>query len=51
MIKEFIGFRLDVETIKQLDDLARTVNRTRSGLIIHIIKKWLENQKAKEDWE
>ena len=44
MIKEFIGFRLNSDLIKQIDTIAKSENRTRSGMIVHIIKEYLKNQ-------
>jgi predicted transcriptional regulator len=41
-MKDFIGFRLESDLIKRLDVMAKSENRTRSGMIFHIIKEYLK---------
>ena len=44
MQKQMIGIRMDKETIKKIDILAKNNGRNRSNQINFIIKKFLEMQ-------
>ena len=39
-----INLRLDEKTLKELDEKAQNVNRSRNNLIEHIIKEYLKNE-------
>ena len=49
MMKDFIGFRLEGDLIKQLDIMAKSENRTRSGMIFHIIKEYMKQAQSRKE--
>ncbi len=40
-----INLRLDENTLKELDEKAQSVNRSRNNLIEYIIKEYLKSEK------
>jgi hypothetical protein len=48
MQKPVIGIRIEPEDLKAIDEKAKAENRSRSGLIVHILKVFLSKERKKE---
>jgi hypothetical protein len=49
MKKPVIGLRIEPDDLKAIDKKARAENRTRSGLIVHVLKTYLNKGEIKDD--
>lgn len=46
--KDFVGIRMPVRLLQQIDELAHKIRKTRSFVILHILEEYFKQQKPQK---